>query len=157
MEEQVLNIRQATFDDIQSIKELFKDSIFNISSKDYSPEQISAWIDRGVNDSVWRSRILNQYFLVAERDHTILGFASLTTTSYLDVMFVHHNYQRKSIASFLLEAIEDQSIRSYHDIIIVDASITAKSFFEKKGYQVIKEQHADIGTILINYKMIKHL
>lgn len=157
MEEQVLNLRQATFDDIQSVKDLFKGSIFNICSKDYSPEQISAWGKRGENDNVWRTRIQDQYFLIAELNQTIIGCVSLTTENYVDVMFVHYNHQGKGIASLLLRAIENRATYSYDNIISVDASITAKLFFKKKGYQVVKEQHVNIGTILINYKMIKYL
>ena len=36
------------------------------------------------------------------------------------------------------------------------ASITAKSFFEKRGYKVIKEQHVERkGVLLTNYLMEK--
>lgn len=42
--------------------------------------------------------------------------------------------------------------------IITDASITARPFFEKRGYKVIKEQQVELrGQIFTNFKMSKNI
>ncbi|MGF2941837.1 hypothetical protein [Enterococcus xiangfangensis] len=53
--------------------------------------------------------------------------------------------RRKGIAIAILESSTDAAISTH-------ASITAKTFFEKRGYMVIKEQIVDRqGITLINY------
>ena len=87
--------RQASFLDLPAIKKLFRESITHINNQDYTPEQISAWIKRGENDDMWRSRIINQYFIVVACDSELFGFASITDEGHIDFMFVHHLYQHR--------------------------------------------------------------
>lgn len=157
MEEQVLNLRQASIDDIPLIQKLFRETITHINNRDYTSEQISAWINRGENDEKWRSRIINQHFIVAESESELLGFASINNKGYLDVLFVSCFHQNQGIASALLKTMEVYALDSKYKIISTDASVTALPFFLKKGYRMVKEQYVDIGIVLINYKMIKHL
>lgn len=152
-----IRIRQASFNDISAIKKLFRETITHINSKDYTPEQISAWIKRGEDDDMWRSRIITQYFIVVVSESELLGFASITHDGHIDFMFVHHLHQHKGIAAFLFEPLENFSNYCSLSTITVDSSITAKSFFQKMGFYVQKEQSVDIGEILINYRMIRHL
>ena len=43
-------------------------------------------------------------------------------------------------------------------VVTTHASITARPFFEKRGYHVVKEQQVERrGVVLINYVMIKRL
>ena len=77
------------------------------------------------------------------------------TKEQLDVWateFVHADYQRKGIATAICNQLE-QIVKAD---ITTHASITAKPFFEKRGYKVIKEQQVERqGIFLINYVMVK--
>ena len=70
-------------------------------------------------------------------------------------MFVHKDYQGQGIAS----AVCDEPEKAVNiKTITTHASITAKTFFERKGYKVVKEQHAvRDGIALKNYLMEKKL
>lgn len=149
--------RQASFLDIPAIKKLFRESITHINNQDYTPEQISAWIKRGENDDMWRSRIINQYFIVVACDSELFGFASITYEGHIDFMFVHHLYQHRGFGSLLFESLENFAYYFSLNTLTVDASITAKPFFQKKGFYVLKEQQVDIGEILTNYRMVRQL
>ena len=65
---------------------------------------------------------------------------------------MHKDYQRKGVAAAIcdrLEAVEAETI-------ITHASITARPFFEKRGYTVVREQQVERrGVILKNYVMKK--
>ncbi|WP_367272630.1 GNAT family N-acetyltransferase [Bacteroides sp.] len=50
-------------------------------------------------------------------------------------MFVHKDYQRRGIASFLLSMAEDYAIKHQIPIITSEVYITAKPFFESRGYR----------------------
>ena len=67
-------------------------------------------------------------------------------------MYVHAEYQNKGVATAICEQLENQ----VQGNIIIHASITAKPFFEKRGYVVVKEQKVERqGIFLKNYVMEK--
>lgn len=77
---------------------------------------------------------------------------------YIDFMYVHKDYQRQGIAETLLLAIEDKAGNAGTTTITSDISKTARPFFERKGYKVIKEQiNIRQGIEIINYKMSKDI
>ena len=71
---------------------------------------------------------------------------------------MHKDYQGKGIAQRILMKLEEESRKHGIQTISGDISITAKGFFEKNGYNVLKEQENFRNNIcLINYKMEKDL
>jgi len=153
----MLKIRDATYQDIPDIKDLFQQTILTINLKDYTPEQVKYWADKGEDPHVWKERIDKQHFIVAEHENKITGFAALNPDGYLNSLFVHKHYQGQGIASALLEHIEEYSVQHSISEIIADVSITAKSFFEKKNYIILQQQTVNICIDMINFKMKKIL
>lgn len=152
-----MEIRLATKKDIPFIKELFRSTILSINLKDYTPEQVECWAAKGDDTSVWEERINEQYFILTEENNTILGFAALTLSGYLNSVFVHKDYQGKGVASSLLKNIEEYARLKDIPEITADVSITAQSFFSKKGYNTLEQQTVCIGIAMTNYKMSKVL
>jgi putative acetyltransferase len=151
-----INVRQAIERDLDQISTLFYETINTVNSKDYNPEQIKVWSFRDAD--FWRKRFAEQYFLVAEKGDQVVGFSSLTTSGYLDFMYVHKDYQRKGIAKKLLMEIEDYGRKFGLQNIHTHVSITAKPFFESKGYTIIRRQrkmHNDIA--FVQYAMEKNI
>ncbi|EGK05310.1 GNAT family N-acetyltransferase [Dysgonomonas mossii] len=153
----MMNIRFTTPKDIPAIKELFRSTILSVNLKDYTPEQVGCWAARGEDVSVWEERINEQYFILAEENNTILGFAALKLSGYLNSMFVHRVYQGKGVASLLLKKIEEYARMKDISEITADVSITAQPFFSKKGYVILEQQTVCIGISMTNYKMSKVL
>lgn len=80
------------------------------------------------------------------------SFGDIDNTGYLDRLFVHTDYQGKGIATAICNQLE-QAVKGD---ITTHASITAKPFFEKRGYKIVKEQQVERqGIFLTNYVMIK--
>lgn len=77
-------------------------------------------------------------------------------TSYCDQLarlFVHQDHQGKGIASAICDALE---YSAHGKKITTHSSITAKPFFEHRGYRVIREQTViRKGISLTNYIMEK--
>ena len=153
----MMNIRFATKKDIPAIKELFRSTILSVNLKDYTPEQVECWAARGEEAGIWEGRINEQYFILAEENNTILGFAALKLSGYLNSMFVHKDYQGKGVASFLLKKIEEYARMKDISEITADVSITAQPFFSKKAYVILDKQTVCIGISMTNYKMSKVL
>lgn len=153
-----ITIRQATSNDLEKVVQLFRETIEAINAKDYSPEQINVWKNGSSKREKWLNKFAEQYFLLAEINNRIAGFGSITPGGYLDFMYVNKDHQNMGVATEIYNELENFAQTNHLDKITSDVSITAKSFFERKGFEVIREQQADINGIkLTNYKMQKHL
>lgn len=139
--------------DCVQLAKLFYDTVHFINKKDYTKNQLDAWASGNVDIEKWNKSFLEHYTLVAIKDDIIVGFGDIDSTGYLDRLYVHKNYQGVGIATALCDKLEKafnvKNITTY-------SSITAKPFFEKQGYKVIKEQEVErMGINLINYIMEK--
>jgi len=151
-------IRQAKSNDIVEITRLFYETIQTINSKDYPQEDIDDWSSWYSDFEKWESRIVEQYFIVAAFDSRIVGFASLATDGYLDLMFVHKDYQGQGIASQLLSELEKKAREQNNQEIYSEVSITARTFFEKRGFSVKRKQlKKSRERELVNYYMTKEI
>ena len=143
---------------MKSIQEIFEGTIRSVCRKDYNAEQIDAWAAGARFDDRWLNKLKNQYFIVAEKDDKVVGFASLDLGYYLDFMYVHKDQQGNRIASLLYNAIEKEAIRHGTDILQSDVSKTAQRFFERMGFETVKEQTVFIAGVAINnFRMQKQL
>lgn len=78
-------------------------------------------------------------------------------TGYLDRLYVHKNFQGIGITTALIHELEQRAREQGILYFTTNSSITAKSFFQKHGYQVEAENKIiRNGITLINYKMRKH-
>lgn len=153
-----ISIRIARPDDLREMQEMFVETIQAICRKDYTPEQIKAWTSAARNIKRWTDKLKSQYFLIAEHGNKIVGYASLENNDYLDFLYVHKDYQRQGIAHRLYAEIEKEAKKRKATVLRSDVSITAKPFFEKKGFIASETQtHIVAGVEIVNYKMVKGL
>ena len=145
-------IRTYQSSDLKILVKLFYDTVHFINSKDYSKEQVDVWASKTLDLVKWDQSLKEHYSLVALIDGKIVGFGDIDQTGYLDRLYVHYQYQGKGIAKAICSQLE----KSVNGKITVHASITAKGFFEHRGYQVIKKQEVKRQEIsLVNYVMEK--
>ncbi|MBP3588278.1 MAG: GNAT family N-acetyltransferase, partial [Clostridia bacterium] len=104
--------------------------------------QLDAWADGQVNIAAWEKSFLAHDTLVARMDGEIVGFADLDV-GYLYRLYVHKEHQRQGVATALAQALEGQAAAQGQVRMTTHASITARPFFEKRGYRVIKEQQVE--------------
>lgn len=151
-----MTLREANIDDRDRIRDLFLDTITSVNTKDYNKDQIRIW-SSGYNDlKQWNKKLKEQFFLIAEIDGDIAGFASLAIDGYLDFLYVHKDHQRKGVATTLLKGLEEKADQEGLKLIASDVSITARPFFEQHGFKVTQEQRRKYeGVEILNYKMVK--
>ena len=150
-----MTIRKYRETDINEIAKLFYNTVHDVNRSDYSEEQLNAWASGNVNLESWNNSFLKNHTFVVEINGIITGFGDITTDGYLNMLYIHKNYQRQGIATAICNELE-KSINV--NKISVHASITAKGFFEKKGYKVVKSQKVKRkGVYLKNYLMEKEI
>jgi len=138
--------------DCEVLAELFYNTVHTVNAKDYTKEQLDVWAPGAVDLEKWNQSFTEHYTLVAVDGKMIIGFGDIDKTGYLDRLYVHSDYQGKGIATAICEQLE-QTVQGN---IITHASITARPFFEKRGYKVVKEQQVERqGVFLTNFVMEK--
>lgn len=150
MEFLLRSYRQA---DCPALAELFYETVHRVNARDYTPEQLRAWATGKVDLAAWNCSFLQHHTLVAEADGVILGFGDMDDTGYLDRLYVHKAYQRRGVASAICDVLEKDAAAA---VYTTHASITAKPFFQGRGYRVVKQQQViRNGIALTNFVMEK--
>lgn len=153
-----MQINLCQLEDLMQVRELFRHTIQKINSKDYNPQQIQVWSAAADEIMKWEDRLATQYFLVAKLENQVVGFGAMTSTGYLDTMYVHHHFQRRGIAQALLNDLLQYARNQNIGTIWSDVSITARPFFDQNGFSVEREQRKMYKeTEFINYIVYKKL
>ena len=148
-----MEIRNYISSDCRCLTELFYNTVHVVNAKDYSQEQLNVWAPGTVDLEIWNQSLSVHITFIAIENEIIVGFGDIDESGYLDRLYVHKEYQRRGIATAICDklehAVQGQKITTY-------ASITAKPFFIKRGYRVIKEQQVERQSVyLTNYLMEK--
>ena len=149
------SVRPLTERDIPDMRKLFRATVLTVNSKDYTKEEVEDWASCGDSVEHWKELLAkNNYIGALDGQGGIVGFSSMNAEGYLHSMFVHKDWQHKGVATLLLSEVEKMA-RRYE---VHKVSITARPFFEKRGYKVVKEQKARANRLwLTNYVMKKTL
>lgn len=144
--------------DAQSLLALFRDTIRRVNARDYAPDQIAAWSSDAIDPNNWAARFSGRYVVVAELARRAVGFAELGPNGHIDRFFVAADHQGRGIGRMLMSTIETEARRLGLDRLDLDSSITARAFFERQGFRVVKPQMASCrGVELANFHMEKPL
>ncbi len=140
-------------EDCEKMSQLFYETVHTVNAKDYTEEQLSVWATGTVDLGKWNRSFLEHDTVVAVKGEELIGFGDMDETGYLDRLYVHKAYQGQGVATRICDALEKKRERPF----VTHASITARPFFEKRGYRVVKEQQVERGGIyLTNYVMKKN-
>ena len=147
-----MTLRNYQPSDCRETARLFYKTVHTINARDYTQEQLDAWAPENRDLGEWNRRFLEHRSVVAVDQGQILGFGDLAPDGYLDRLFVHKDFQRQGIASAICQYLE----QGFAGTITTHASITAKPFFQGRGYRVVKAQQVQRqGILLTNYVMEK--
>ncbi|MCA0171873.1 GNAT family N-acetyltransferase [Bacillus sp. RAR_GA_16] len=156
-----MKIRNYHHNDLNQIIELFLQTIQYVNRKDYSSIQITAWTNSKstlTRTSIWKEEFKRNFTYVAEREGDIVGFIDLTATGHLERLYIHYKFQRQGIATELFSKVEKTAKEHNLMKLTTEASITARPFFERHQFNVIKDQTKVIdGVSMINFLMSKTL
>lgn len=138
--------------DCPQLADLFYHTVHTVNAKDYTEEQVNAWAAGQVDLEAWDRSFREHYTVIAEENGLIVGFGDIDQTGYLDRLYVHKDFQGRGIATAVCNLLEQAVAGS----IVTHASLTARPFFEKRGYAVLREQQVERrGVWLTNYVMEK--
>ena len=139
--------------DLREMAALFYETVHSVNTRDYSTLQLWAWATGYVDLEAWDRSFGEHMTLIAEKNGCIAGFGDMTAEGYLDRLYVHRHCQSRGVATAICDALE-----AAHPGVTftTHASITARPFFEKRGYAVLRQQIIlRRGVELANFLMEK--
>lgn len=142
--------------DLEPVAILSTETVRYVNTRDYSPEQVVAWAPRPPQLARWRERVAGLTLRVAEQNECIIGFCGLGGDGHVDLLYVDHRFQRQGVARTLYQQVELEARRRGVRRLFTEASITARPFFERMGFAIIREQQVNFGGVMfLNYAMEK--
>ena len=149
-----MHIRAYVDSDAAPTLDVFRRAIRETASRHYSPEQVEVWARPDIDLDGWAQKRAATETLVSTIDDVLAGFIDIDSTGHIDMLFVSPDFGHQGVATALLAAAMASAERSGITTLSVEASLTAKPFFEKHGFVVIEEQKPILrGVEMTNFRM----
>ena len=153
-----MRVRAYEIGDTQEIIKLFYDTVHEVNIRDYTKVQVEAWAPITMDVELWTKKLKSKFTYVAEEGKKIVGFAQLESNGYIDCFYCHKAFQGQGIGTQLLQEIELKAHLLGIKRLFTEASITAKPFFERKGFNLVKRQEVERRRQkFINFVMEKNI
>ena len=129
-----LSMRPMLPADAPLVAEIFRASVAELTSDDYSEAQQEAWASAAEDEAAFAKKLAGQLTLLATLEGSPVGFISLEGSDKLDMLYVHPAAAGQGAGAMLADAIERLAASRGAGKLKVDASDSALEFFKKRGY-----------------------
>jgi putative acetyltransferase len=157
-QQQTFAMRPLLPDDVPLLAEIFRASIEELGADDYSEAQREAWASAADDEDEFGRKLARALTLVATYEAAAVGFAALAGNSRVDMLYVHPAAAGQGAAAMLVDALEKLAAARGTKELSVDASDTARGFFERRGFVAKTRNTVAVGgEWLANTTMVKSL
>ena len=144
--------------DAPLLAEIFRAAVEELAAEDYSEAQQEAWASAADDEEAFGRKLAGELTLVATYGGSPVGFASLAGSSKIDMLYVHPAAAGQGAGAMLCDALERLAAARGAKQLTVDASDTARGFFEKRGFAAKTRNTVTLGgEWLANTTMTKPL
>jgi putative acetyltransferase len=151
-------ISRATDQDLQLMQHLFYQTVITYGSLIFTKSEIKIYSRLAINKAYWKNKFNKDFVYNAKLNGEIVGSFSMDTKGNIEYIFVHMNYHGRGIASELYSTIERIAKKTNITTLTTEINILTRSFFQKKGFEIIKNVSKIVGgEEIISYSGIKHL
>ena len=131
--------------DVPLLAEIFRAAIEELAAEDYSESQQEAWASTADDLEEFGAKLAGDLTLVATNGGAPVGFASLADNSRIDMLYVHPAAAGQGAAAMLCDALERLATARGTKKLTVEASDTARGFFEKRGFTAQQRNTVSLG------------
>jgi len=151
-------ISRATETDLSLMQRLFYQTVTTYGSILFTKEEIKIYSRLATNRPYWLKKFKKDFIYNAKLNGEIVGSFSMNASGFIEYIFVHQNYQGKGIAKNLYETIEEVARQSNIKTLSTQVTLLTKSFFEKYGFDILKEETEVVGgDKVVSYTGVKNL
>ena len=116
------------------VAEIFRASIEELAAVDYGEAQRGAWAAAADDEAAFGARLAQELTLVATLAGSPIGFVSLKGADAIDMLYVHPAAAGQGAGALLCDAVEKLAAARGTPRLCVDASDSARGFFERRGF-----------------------
>ncbi|MGD0634593.1 MAG: GNAT family N-acetyltransferase [Beijerinckiaceae bacterium] len=124
---------------------IFQASIEELTEEDYDEGQRQAWASAADDEDAFAKKLGGWLTLIGTVQGSPVGFIALKGADHIEMFYVHPAVARQGVGTMLYEAIEKLAAARGAKKLTVDASDTARAFFEMKGFEPRHRQTVAIG------------
>ena len=121
--------------DAPMLAAIFRASVEDLTGEDYDEDQRAAWSDTGADEAAFGARLAGMLTLVATMAGAPAAFSALKGNDRIAMLYVYPAVAGQGIGTLLVDALEKLAQARGAKALSVDASDTARGFFEKRGYK----------------------
>jgi putative acetyltransferase len=153
-----LALRPLLLADVPLLTQIFRASIEELTSDDYSEAQQEAWAATADDEAAFAARLANAVTLLGTIDGSPVGFASLAGNEQVDMLYVHPAAAGHGVGTMLLDALEKLAQSRGAARLTADVSDSALDFFRRRGFSPRQRNTIPLGDEwLANTTMEKKL
>ena len=138
-------LRPFLAEDAALLAEIFRVSIAELTADDYSEAQQEAWASAAEDEVAFGKRLAGELTLIATLEGSPVGFAALAGKDKIDMLYVHPAAAGQGVGAMLIDALEKLAGSRGAAALSVDASDSARGFFEKRGYVARQRNSISVG------------
>jgi putative acetyltransferase len=127
-------LRPFLLGDTPLLAEIFRASIAELTTDDYTEAQQAAWMASAGDEAAFGERLTGELTLVATIEGAAVGFAALTGNNVIDMLYVHPAVAGRGVGAQLCDAIEKLAAARGAAKLAADASDSALGFFTRRGF-----------------------
>ena len=120
--------------DVPLLREIFRASIEELTSDDYSDAQRDAWAGLAEDVEAFGKRVASQLTLLGTMGGSPVGFASLKEPDEIDMLYVHPAAAGQGVGGMLIDALEKLAAARGAKSLTADVSDSAHDFFKRRGF-----------------------
>lgn len=135
-----MRIRRARIEDAAELSRLHKSTIRHVNAMDYDDAQVRVWSKRTSAKRFRESHDMAVRFVAVEGDR-IIGFGDFKKDDPETFwgLYVHKDHLGRGIGTALMKRLEQEAKSMGTDTFTLKATVTAKAFYEKQGFEVVRE------------------
>jgi putative acetyltransferase len=130
--------------DVEALVEIYQASVMELAEEDYSEAQREAWAEIAGGEA-FAGRLTESLTLLATMEGSPVGFISLKDNEHVEFLYVHPAAAGQGVAAMLYDAVEKLARARGAARLTVDASDTARPFFERRGFEPQRRNTISLG------------
>jgi putative acetyltransferase len=155
----VRHIRLAMVAEAPVLAGIYASTVRELGPQLYTPEQVEAWSGFGAQVEKFRALLETAETFVWEEGGAVLGFCTIESTGYVNLLYVAAGATRKGIGGHLL-AHALRHAETVHGVrrFTTKASHFSRALFARHGFVVEEEEHVDYGGVTFHrFSMAREL
>ena len=120
--------------DAPLLAQIFRASIAELTTEDYSEAQQDAWASAADDEEAFAARLGKQLTLVGTLNGSPVGFISLEGPEQIGMLYVHPAAAGLGVGTMLYGAVEKLAAARGAARLKVEASDNASDFFQRRGF-----------------------